>query len=103
MKLRDFPMPPPLEDARGYALVFSSALAARLADVHRQYGTPNCVPAPTRMVDGRWMLCADILTEIGPDGLLAAMWEAADQDVLLDNVDVIPLDEALALMPEDPH
>jgi hypothetical protein len=48
------------------------------------------------------MLCGDILTEVMPGGLLAGMWAAADQAVLLPNVAVIPWADAVALLPADP-
>jgi hypothetical protein len=48
------------------------------------------------------MLCADVLTEVGPGGLLQGMWEAADKAMLLPAVEVIPWSEAVALLPPDP-
>jgi hypothetical protein len=48
------------------------------------------------------MLCADVLTEVMPGGLLHAMWAAADQAVLLLSVEVIPWADAVALLPPDP-
>jgi hypothetical protein len=48
------------------------------------------------------MLCGDILTEIEPGGLLHAMWEAADKAVLGASVEVLPLADAVALLPPDP-
>jgi hypothetical protein len=54
------------------------------------------------LTDGRLMLCADILTEVMPGGLLHAMWQAADQATLLSSVEVIPWDDAVALLPPDP-
>jgi len=94
----------PISDAWGkaHALVFTPALAGRLAELHRQYGSANCVPMPRRLADGRLMLCADILTEIEPGGLLHAMWEAADKAVLGQAVEVIPWADAVALLPPDP-
>jgi hypothetical protein len=84
------------------ALVFTPKLAARLAELHAEHGTTNCVPMPRVLTDGRLMLCADVLTEVGPGGLLQGMWEAADQSVLLPAVEVIPWDEAVALLPVEP-
>jgi hypothetical protein len=48
------------------------------------------------------MLCADVLTEIEPGGLLHAMWQAADQAVLGASVEVMPWADAVALLPPDP-
>jgi hypothetical protein len=102
MTLADLTLPISDADAKGYALVFSPALAQRLAELHAQYGSSNCVPMPRVLTDGRLMLCGDILTEVMPGGLLHAMWAAADQAVLLPSVEVIPWQDAVAMLPPDP-
>ena len=102
MLLRDLSLPISDTDARRFALVFDPALAARLGQLHAAYGSTNCVPVPSPLIDGRWMLCADVLTEVRPGGLLAAMWSAADQRVLGTSVEVIALDEAVAMLPPPP-
>lgn len=102
MTLADIVLPIPIDEARKYALVFSQQLAGRLAEIHAAHGSHKCVPQPRLLTDGRMMLSADILTEVMPGGLLHAMWQAADQAVLLPNVDVIPMEDAVALLPLDP-
>jgi hypothetical protein len=102
MKLADLTLPISYADARVLALVFTPQLAGRLAELHSQYGSTNCVPVPRVLTDGRLMLCADVLTEIEPGGLLHAMWQAADQAVLGASVEVLPLADAVALLPPDP-
>lgn len=102
MTLADLTLPISYEDAKGYALVFTPALAARLAGLHAEHGSPNCVPLPRQLTDGRLMLCGDILTEVMPGGLLADMWAAADKAVLLPSVEVIAWEEAVAMLPPDP-
>ena len=102
MTLSDLTLPISYEAAKGYALVFTPALAARLAELHAAHGSPNCVPMPRTLADGRLMLSADVLTEIGPGGLLHAMWEAADKEVLGQAVEVLPWADAVALLPPDP-
>jgi hypothetical protein len=102
MTLSDLTLPISYADAKELALVFTPQLAARLAELHAQHGTTNCVPMPRVLTDGRLMLCADVLTEVGPGGLLQGMWEAADQAVLLPAVEVIPWSEAVAMLPPDP-
>lgn len=101
MKLADLTLPISYADACGLALVFTPQLAARLAELHGQHGSPNCVPMPRTLTDGRLMLCADVLTEIWPGGLLHAMWEAADKAVLGQAVEVMPWADAVALLPPD--
>jgi hypothetical protein len=103
MTLGDLSLPISYDDARQYALVFTPALAARLAELHAIHGSPVCVPVPRAMTDGRLMLCADLLTEVMPGGLLADMWAAADKAVLLPNVEVIPWGDAIALLPPEPE
>lgn len=99
MTLADVELPITDKWGKAYALLFSQSLAGRLAELHAQYGSPNCVPVPRSLNDGRLLLCADILTEVMPGGLLAAMWQHADMNVLLPAVEVVPIEEALALLP----
>jgi hypothetical protein len=102
MTLSDLTLPISYADASGLALVFTPQLAARLAELHGQHGSPNCVPVPRVLTDGRLMLSADVLTEIEKGGLLHAMWAAADQAVLGASVEVLPWADAVALLPPDP-
>jgi hypothetical protein len=102
MTLADLTLPLSDADAKALALIFTPQLAGRLAELHAEHGSPNCVPVPRTLTDGRLMLCGDILTEVMPGGLLAGMWAAADQAVLLPNVTVIPWADAVALLPADP-
>lgn len=99
MTLADVTLPVSYEWGQDHALVFSPQLAQRLAQLHSQHGSPNCVPVPRVLTDGRLMLCADILTEVEPGGLLHAVWEAADKSILLPSVEVIPWAEAVAMLP----
>lgn len=101
MTLADLTLPISYADAKGYALVFTATLAARLAELHGQHGSRNCVPVPRVLADGRLMLSADVLTEIEPGGLLHAMWQAADQAVLGASVEVMPWADAVAMLPPD--
>jgi hypothetical protein len=102
MTLSDLTLPISYANARQYALVFTPQLAGRLAELHGLHGSPNCVPVPRTLTDGRLMLCADVLTEIEPGGLLHGMWEAADKAVLGQAVEVLPWADAVALLPPDP-
>jgi hypothetical protein len=102
MTLGDLTLPISYEDARQYALVFDVALAQRLAELHGLHGSSKCRPVPRVLTDGRLMLSADVMTEVMPGGLLHAMWEAADKDVLNAAVTVMPWADAVALLPADP-
>lgn len=98
MTLADIALPISYDDARQFALVFTATLAQRLAELHAAHGSPKCVPMPRQLTDGRLMLSADILTEVMPGGLLAGMWVAADKSVLAQAVEVIPWEQAVAMI-----
>jgi len=102
MTLGDLTLPISYADARQWALVFDVTLAQRLAEIHAEHGSNKCRPVPRQMTDGRLMLCADVLTEVGPGGLLEGMWAAADKAVLAQAVEVMPWADAVALLPVDP-
>jgi hypothetical protein len=102
MTLGDLTLPISYEDARQYALVFDVTLAQRLGEIHAEHGSQKCRPVPRVLTDGRLMLSADVLTEVMPGGLLHAMWEAADKEVLAQAVEVMPWADAVALLPADP-
>jgi hypothetical protein len=102
MALGDLTLPISYDDARKWAMVFDVTLAERLAEIHAEHGSEKCRPLPLQMTDGRLMLCADLLTEVMPGGLLHAMWEAADKAVLAQAVEVMPWADAVALLPADP-
>lgn len=103
MTLEDVAFPISYQWGTQYALLFDATLAQRLAELHAQHGRPDCVASPVALADGRLMLTADILTATEPGGYLHAMWEAADKSVLLPAVEVVPIAEALALLPPPPE
>lgn len=99
MTLSDVTLPVSLEWGREHCLVFAPDLAARLAELHAEHGSSNLILMPRALTDGRLMLSADVLTEVMPGGLLHEMWEAADKSILLPAVEVVPIADALALLP----
>ena len=103
MTLSDIAFPVAYQWGREHALLFTPALAQRLAELHAEHGRPDCVAAPVALSDGRLMLTADILTATEPGGYLHAMWEAADKAILFPAVEVMPLADALALLPASPQ
>jgi hypothetical protein len=98
MTIADLPLPISYAVARQYALMFTPQLAQRLAELHAEHGRPDCIAEPLPLVDGRYMLGADLLTATVPGGWLHAMWEAADKAVLLPAVEVVPMAEAEAML-----
>lgn len=99
MTLGDLTLPLALEFAYAHAMVFDEALAARLAELHAQYGRPDCIAVPRPLADGRLALGCELLYAIEPGGWLHDMWEAADKEILLPAVEIIPWAE-VELQPE---
>jgi hypothetical protein len=87
------------DTAKDLALVFSPELAAQLAEVQAEHGNPRHVASPVDLVDGRKMLCADLLTEIGPGGLYSGGFAHLPAE-LFPLVEVIPMADAIALIPQ---
>jgi hypothetical protein len=87
------------ETAKDLALVFSPELAAQLAAVQSEHGNPRHVASPVDLVDGRKMLCADLLTEVGPGGLYSGGFAHLPAE-LFPAVEVLPMSEVLPLLPQ---
>jgi hypothetical protein len=87
------------ESARDLAIVLTADQAATLGAIQQQYGNPQHVAAPVPLVDGRLMLCADLLTETGPGGLYAQGFAHLPAE-LFAQVQILPMAEAIALIPQ---
>ena len=85
--------------AKDLALVFSPELAAQLAAVQAEHGNPRHVASPVNLSDGRKMLCADLLTEIGPGGLYSGGFAHLPAE-LFPLVEVLPMSQVLPLLPQ---
>lgn len=92
-----------LATQRQHALVFHATLAGALASKWSEFGSTNCVPSPVLLTDGRYMLSADVLSEVGPGGLLHAMWAASDHAAIAAGTEVLPWAEAVAMIPASPE
>jgi hypothetical protein len=100
MTLADLTLPVAYEWGVAHALVFGPALVQRLAEVQEKHGDPRYVPSPRLLADGRWMLTADILTECQPGGVVHGGFSRLDAS-RFDEIEVIPLADALALLPPE--
>jgi hypothetical protein len=87
------------DTAKDLAIVFSPALAAQLAAVQAEHGNPRHVASPVDLTDGRKMLCADLLTEIGPGGLYSGGFAHLPSE-LFPSVEVLPMSQVLPLLPQ---
>ena len=88
-----------IDTLRQWALVFPAQLAAATSEKWQQYGSTNCVPVPVLLTDGRYMLCADVLSEVAPGGLLRAMWVNSDLEAIEAGTEVMAWNDAVAMIP----
>jgi hypothetical protein len=98
MTLDELDLPVTAEWGRQNALVFDAALARRLAEVQAEHGDPRHVPVAVPLSGGRFMLLADILTECLPGGLVYGGFSQLDAG-RFNEIEVLPLADALALLP----
>lgn len=85
------------EELKALALVFNSSLKNILEATQETFQSKHKA-APVELTDGRFMLCADLLTEIHPEGLYAQGFGMLDSN-LFSQVEVISMEEASALIP----
>lgn len=91
------------ETAKELAIVLTPEQAATLGAIQQEYGNPRHVAAPVPLMDGRLMLCADLLTETGPGGLYAQGFAHLPAE-LFPQVQILPMADAIALIPQpDPE
>ncbi len=98
MLLSDLTLPMPYADCKDLALVYSYEVAVTLYQVQEEHGDPRHVPAGRQLTDGRWMLHGDILSEVGEGGILAGGFAYITPE-MMQQIEVIPLADALALIP----
>ena len=91
--------PASYETARDLAIILTPDQAATLGTIQSQYGDPRHVAAPVPLVDGRLMLCADLLTETGHGGLYAQGFAHLPAE-LFPQVQILPMADAIALIPQ---
>lgn len=92
-------LPLTYEEGRTYGLVFDAALAERLAEVQAEHPS-QFVAQPLPLVDGRYLLCGDLLSEV-PNGLYGVGFSHLDAS-RFDEIAVMPWADAVALLPLPP-
>lgn len=98
MTLADLDLPVPYAECRELALLYTQPVAEVLYDLQQTHGDWRHVSYGQALTDGRWMLGGAILSEVGPGGIYA--WVAEHMsDALKAQVEVVPMAEALALLP----
>ena len=86
------------DEAKTMALVFGQAAYEALRAAQSARPDAHHRAAPVQLSDGRWMLCADLLTEIRPGGLYADGFALLPPEMFA-QVEVMPWADAVALLP----
>jgi hypothetical protein len=71
MTLADLTLPLPYADCRDLALVYDYSTAAEWYAIQQEHGDPRHVATGRQLVDGRWMMSGDVLSELHEGGILA--------------------------------
>jgi hypothetical protein len=98
--LADLTLPMTYEDSRQLALVYSYEIAVTLYGIQESFGDPRHVPVGRQLTDGTWMLCGDVLSEVGDDGLLVGAFSHITPE-LMAQVEVVPLEWAVGMLPQE--
>jgi hypothetical protein len=101
MLLSSLTLPVPYEECKDLALVYDYATAAEWYTIQQQHGDPRHVGVGLPLSDGRWMMYAEILSEMYPGGIVGWAAERLTPEVMA-QIEVIPLADAVALLPESP-
>ena len=99
MTLTDLLPQLPLSYAEGktYGLVFADDLKARLDQIQQEHPSQHHA-SPVATTDARWLLCGDILSEVGPGGIFANGFQYLDP-ARFNEILVISWQDAVALLP----
>lgn len=85
------------EATKELAIILTQPQAAILSEIQEQYGNPKHIADPVLLTNGKLMLCADLLTEIGENGLYASGFSHLPQN-LFNEVEVVSMIEAVDLI-----
>jgi len=85
-------------EAKALALVFGDAPYNALLAAQAQRPDARDRVQPVQLTDGRWLVCADVLREATTGGLYAEGFALLPSELFSD-VDVMPWDDAVALLP----
>ena len=101
MTLSELTLPVPYAECKDLALVYSYEVAVLWYTIQQEHGDPRHVAGGQQLTDGRWMMGGHLLSELHEGGILAWAIPHLTPEWMA-NVEIIPLADALALLPESP-
>jgi hypothetical protein len=91
----------PYAECKDLALVYSYEVAVAWHTIQQEHGDSRHVGIGLPLSDGRWMMFAEILSEMYPGGIIGWAVEYLTPEIMA-QIEVIPLADAVALLPESP-
>jgi len=82
------------EESKKQAIVFSDTFYTTLQNIQSNNKTNHRV-SPTKLTDGRWMICVDVVRE----SLVGTLYKDVFNTLYSSQVDVIPMKDAISLLP----
>jgi hypothetical protein len=101
MLLSGLTLPLPYAECKDLALVYPYEVAVTLYGVQQEHGDPRHVPVGLPLTDGRWMMCGDVLSEVGEGGILAQAFAYMTPEIMA-QVEVVPMSEVVGLVVSPP-
>jgi hypothetical protein len=100
MRLSDYTLPVQYAECKDLALVYPYEVAVQWYAIQQEHGDPRHVGVGLPLSDGRWMMYAEVLSEMYPGGIIGWAVEYLTPEFMA-TVEVIPLADALALLPPE--
>jgi len=98
MTLNELTLPVAYADCKDLALVYPYEVAVALYQVQVEHGDPRHVPIGRQLTDGRWLMLGEVLSEVGPGGILHGAFDYITPEMMA-TVEIVPLADAVALLP----
>lgn len=102
MLLSSVTLPVPYSECKDLALVYDYATAVEWYNIQQEHGDHRHVAEGQQLTDGRWMMGGHLLSELHPGGILAWALPHLTPE-FMGRVEVIPLADAVALLPPSPQ
>lgn len=101
MLLSELTLPVPYAECKDLALVYPYEVAVLWYTIQQEHGDPRHVGVGLPLSDGRWMMYAEVLSEMYPGGIIGWAVEYLTPEIMA-QIEVVPLADAIALLPESP-
>lgn len=102
MLLSDMALPMKWSECKDLALVYSYDVAVSMYAIQQEHGDPRHVAVGKQLTDGRWMMFAEVLSEMYPGGIVGWACEHLTPEIM-EQIDILPLAEVLPQLTPEPQ